>query len=76
MVKSWTEETYFHVITLRQRTFTLRRPRVAIFAEVIKTANILKKPLKTQKSEKNYKLCMKMRCISVFPDIIKVPDFQ
>ena len=43
----------FDVITLLQETFSLRRPRVAIFADVIKTANILKKPSKIQKSEKN-----------------------
>ena len=36
---------------------------------------LLKEPLKTQKSQKNQKLRIKMQSISVFLDIIKVADF-
>ena len=39
LVTSWTE--ILTSLTLLQKTFSLRKPRVAIFADVIKTANIL-----------------------------------
>ena len=40
----------FDVITLLQKTFSLRRPRIAFFADVIKTSNIFIK--KTYKNSK------------------------
>ena len=46
----WRLEQIFWHQTLFQKIFTLRKPRIAIFANIINTGNIfIKKTLKTQK---------------------------
>ena len=60
-------------------TFILRRRRVPSIADIIKIATIfIKKTLMTEKKlkQKNWRLYIKMQCISVFLDIAKFNDFQ
>ena len=51
LATSWTE--ILMSLILLQKTFSLRKPKVAIFADVIKTANIfIKKTFKDSKKSK------------------------
>ena len=62
---------------LFQNNFILRRPGVVIFADIIKIVTfLLRQPLKTQKSLKNYKFYIKKQSIHVVLDIAKLTDFR
>ena len=66
---SWTESTTSQ--PLFQNTFILRRPKVAIFADIIKIATMFVKTIfKDSKKLKELEImCDKMQSISVFLDI-------
>ena len=58
---------------LFQNTVILRRPGVAIFADIIKI--ITRFIRKTQEKLKELEICIKMQSMSVFFDITKFADF-
>ena len=58
---------------LFQNTVILRRPGVAIFADIIKI--ITRFIRKTQEKLKELEICIKMQSMSVFFDVTKFADF-
>ena len=59
---------------LFQNTFVLRRPTVAIFADIIKIVTMF--TLKIQKKVKQLEIMYKIHSISVFIDIAKFAGFR
>ena len=70
-------DTNYEVITFTSKNIFLRKPRVAIFAGIIKIVIILlKQHLKAQKTLKRLEIMYQNPdCISVFLDITKFSDF-
>ena len=63
--------------SLSQNTFVVRRPGLAIFADIMKTVTVfIKKYLMTQRKIKRNRQIIKMQSISLFFGIAKFVDFQ
>ena len=59
-----------------QTTIVLRRPGVAIFADISKIiTRFIKINSKDSRKAKKLKSCTKMKSISVFPEITKLANF-
>ena len=72
----WCHQQELWCQPLFQNTIILRKPGVAIFADIIKIlTRFIKKIFRLKKSYKKEKLCIKMESISVFLDITKLADF-
>ena len=56
----------YHVTTLFQNADILRRPGVAKFADIAKIVIKLTRKIKLNKSQKNHKLCIKIKFLSFF----------
>ena len=67
----------YDVITFISKTLILRRPRVAIFADIIKIVSVFIKTIiqDSRKVKKNYNLCIKIQSLHVFLNVAKFADF-
>ena len=67
----------YDVITFILESLYLRKPTVAIFADIIKIVTTFSKTiLKDSKKSRWLKLCIKMQFMFVFLDIAKFADFR
>ena len=71
MDKNYDATTFF------KNTLILRRPRVAIFADIIKIVSVFIKTIiqDSIKVKKNYNLYIKIQSLHVFLNVAKFADF-
>ena len=66
------------LLPLFQNTIILRRPRQAVFGDIVKIVTMFIKIIfkDSKKSLNDWKLCIKVESMSAFLDIAKFADFQ